>query len=162
MKQEHWLIVVVGLIIFTFVLDSILPTLSIYIPTPYHYLTPEIFITYPLTSVSVFLKAAAIFITPILLLSFAGWSKLSKGIVIFVISSVLQLYALQDIVTRTGSVPLEWSIPFTVAGLALLIPALIYIIIGVIQRTNQAMGGDEANADYIVKPKEEKTKGDDN
>ena len=157
MKQEHWLIVIVGLIIFTFVLDSILPPLLVDVPTPYHFLTPEYFLTYPLTTVSIFLKATAIFITPILLLSFAGWSKLTKGIIIFVISAILQLYALQDIVTRTGSVPLEWSIPFTVAGLGLLAVSLIYMIIGVIQRTNQAMEEDKAG-DYIVKPKEEKVK----
>lgn len=154
MKQEHWLIAVVGLIIFTFVLDAILPTLTVDLATPYHYLTPETFLTYPLTTLSIFLKAAAIFITPILLLSFAGWTKLTKGIVIFMVAAVLQLYALQDIVTKTGSVPLEWSIPFTVAGLGLLGLSLIYIIIGIIKRTNQAMDGDETQADYVVKEKE--------
>ncbi len=153
MKQEHWLVVIVGLVIFTFVLDAILPKLVVDVPTPYHFLTTAYFLTYPLTSVSIFLKALAIFLTPILLLSFAGWTKLTKGISIFIVSAILQLYALQDIVTRSGLIPLEWSIPFTVAGLGLLVVSLIYIIMGVIQRTNQAMDADES--EYTVKPKEE-------
>lgn len=156
MKQEYWLGLVVGLFIFAFVIDSIVSPLQTgVLPTPYHFLNPEIFAVFPLTTASIIIKAVAILITPIFLLSFAGWAKLVKGITIFIVSGVLQLYALQDIATGTGSIPPEWAISFALGGLFLLIPALIYILIGVIEKTNVAMNGEESD-DYIVKPKEEK------
>lgn len=154
MKQEYWLGLVIGLFAFALVLDSIVnPLQPGVLPTPYHFLNPEIFAVFPLTTASIVIKATAILITPLLLLSFAGWAKLVKGITIFIASAVLQLYALQDIATNAGSIPTEWAISFALGGLLLLIPALVYIIIGVVQKTNTAMNGEESE-DYIVKPKE--------
>lgn len=153
MKQEYWLSTIVGLIIFAVVLDLIVNPLTIALPTPYHFLVPQAFMIYPLTSFSIALKAAAIILVPLLLLSFAGWSKLIKGIIIFVVSGVLQLYALQDVATGAHSIPLEWAISFTLAGILLLIPALIYFLVGVVHKTNVIMVGEESQ-DYIVKDKD--------
>ncbi len=156
MKQEYWLGLAVGLFIFAFVIDSIVSPLQAgVLPTPYHFLNPEIFAVFPLTTASIIIKSVAILITPVLLLSFAGWAKLVKGITIFIVSGVLQLYALQDIATGTRSIPPEWAISFALGGLMLLIPALIYLIIGAIQKTNVAMNGEDSE-DYIVKPKDSK------
>jgi hypothetical protein len=149
MKQEYWFAAVFGLIIFAIVLDAIVNPLTTSLPSPYHYFTPEIFSVYPLTTVSIILKAAAIFIIPILLLSFAGWSKTIKGIIVFVVSGVLQLYSLQDLVSGAHAVPVEWALSFTLSGMLLIIPAAVYIIMGVVQKAT----GEESQ-DYIVKEEE--------
>lgn len=154
MRQEYWLATVVGLFIFAFVLDSIVnPLQTGVLPTPYHFLQPEIFAVFPLTTVSIIIKASVILITPLLLLSFASWNKLIKGITIFITSGVLQLYALQDVATKSNSIPTEWAVSLTLGGLFLLIPALVYILIGTFQKGNVALSGDD-NEDYVVKKEE--------
>lgn len=154
MRQEYWLATVVGLFIFAFVLDSIVnPLQTGVLPTPYHFLQPEIFAVFPLTTVSIIIKASVILITPLLLLSFASWNKLIKGITIFITSGVLQLYALQDVATKSNSIPTEWAVSLTLGGLFLLIPALVYILIGAFQKGNVALSGDD-NEDYVVKKEE--------
>lgn len=162
MKQEHWLVAIIGLVIFAFIIDIIVPSITVNLITPYHYFIPENFITLPLTSTGIVIRALAIFIAPILFLSFTEWSGQIKGVILFVVSGLLQLYAIQDIVSGANVVPLGWSLSFALAGLALIIPALLYIMLGLIGKTNKvitepepATGIDDDDEDYIVKDKPE-------
>lgn len=135
MKQEFWLATIIGLVVFAYVLDLIVNPLTVVLPTPYHFFTSGALTNYPFTTVSIIIKAIAIFITPLLALSFSGISKLIKGIIVFIAAGLLQLYALQDVATETHTVPLEWSLSFTLAGVALLIPSVIFLIWGLLQKT---------------------------
>lgn len=130
MKHEFFIIVIVGLLVIAYVLDAVVNPLPIALSTPYEYFLTSIATTYIFTTTSIVLKAIAIFVSLILFLSFTGMSKLVKGAIILVFSGLLQLYALQDIVTRAGVVPVEWSLSFTLAGATLLIPAILYILLG--------------------------------
>jgi hypothetical protein len=144
MKQEHWLAVVVGFIIFAYILDSLTNPLRILLPTPYHYFTLSMLSLYPFTATSILLKAFAILISSLLVLSFTGFSKLVKGIALLVVSGLLQLYSLQDVATRSYLVPLEWSLSFTLSGIFLLLPTIIFIVLGILEKIHKAVVyGDE-------------------
>lgn len=52
--------------------------------------------------------------------------------ILLVISGLLQLYALQDVASRSYVVPLEWSLAFTLAGVLLLLPTLLYFLAGLV------------------------------
>jgi len=144
MKQEYWLALIIGLIIFAYVLDFVVNPLQITLVTPYHYFISESLSIYPFTTTSIVIKAIALFITPLLLLSFAGFSKLIKGIIVFIFAGLLQLYALQDVATGSLTVPLEWSLAFTLAGVLLIIPSIIYVLWGMIQKAG-SVGVDSAD-----------------
>lgn len=137
MKLEHWFVVVIGLVIFAYVLDSITNPLTLGLPTPYHFLVPETFKLYPFTTLSILIKAAALVIAPIVILALFEIKKYTKGILIFVLSALYQLYAIQDVATGAGAIPLEWSISLVVAGLILICVAIFYLFFGIGGKVNK-------------------------
>lgn len=138
MKKEYPLIFAVGFIVLAYILDAVTKPLSLSLTTPYHYFTPSIISLYPFTTVSIVLKAIALIITPPLLLSRFGLRKLTTGIILFILSVLVQLYALQDIVSRSYAVPLEWSLALALAGAVLLIPTLFFILLGLFEKPKTA------------------------
>lgn len=138
MKQEHWLAVVIGLLIFAYVLDGVVNPLTLGLPTPYHFFIPEILVTYPFTVTSILIKSSALYITPLLLLSFTGFNKTLKGIALLIISGLFQLYALQDVASGAHAIPLEWALSLTFTGVILLFTSIIYIIMGFLQKASNA------------------------
>lgn len=132
MKKEYLLILAVGMVILAYVLDAVVNPLTLRLATPYHYFTPEIISQYPFTTVSIVLKALAVFIVPVITLASLGLHRIAKSVTLLVISGLLQLYALQDIATRAYVVPLEWSLGFTLTGFLLLLPAVLYFLTGLV------------------------------
>lgn len=141
MKQEYWLATIIGLLVFAYVLDSVVNPLTIGLPTPYHFFTPEAFTTYPFTTTSIVIKSIALFIAPILLLSFTEFPKHVKGIALLIISGLFQLYALQDVATGAHAVPLEWSLSLTLSGMVLLLPTIFFLIGGFVAKADRAITG---------------------
>lgn len=134
MKQEHFLILIVGLLIITYVLDAVVNPLPLVLVTPYHYFTPEIMFTYPFTTTSIVLKAVVVFISPLLVFSFLEFKKITKGIIFLVLSGLIQLYSLQSVLTNSKIIPLEWALSLTLAGMILVLFAVIYIVTGLLQK----------------------------
>ncbi len=132
MKKEYIVIFSVGLIILAYVLDAIVNplALSTVLPTPYHYFTKDIITTYAFTFTSVFLKALAIFLSLPTILAALDLKPTLKGIILLICSGLLQLYAVQDVATKAQVVPIEWSLAFTLSGVFLLFPALLFMLIG--------------------------------
>jgi len=132
MKKEYLLILAVGMVILAYVLDAVVNPLTLRLASPYHYFTPETISQYPFTTVSIVLKALAVFIIPVITLASLELKRMAKSGILLVISGLLQLYALQDIATRAFVVPLEWSLGFTLAGVLLLLPTILYFLTGLI------------------------------
>ena len=49
----------------------------------------------------------------------------------------MQLYAIQEVATGAKVAPLEWSLSLAVAGLALLLPTVLFFIKGMVGAMNQ-------------------------
>jgi len=139
MKREHFLILIVGLFILTYVLDAIANPLTITLATPYNYFTPETMLLYAFTTTSIVLKSVALFIAPLLLLSLMESRKVTKGLILLVLSGLVQLYSLQRVLTNSQSIPLEWALSLTLTGMALLIPAVFFIIVGLTQNVHKKL-----------------------
>lgn len=137
MKLEHWFVVVIGLVIFAYVLDSVVNPLTMDLPTPYHFLTPDTFMLYPFTTVSILVKAVALVIAPIITLALFGMRKHTKAIILFVVSALYQLYAIQDVATNANAIPVEWSISLATAGIILIFTSLIYLFLGMGDKVNR-------------------------
>lgn len=145
MKQEHFLILVVGLLILTYVLDAVVNPLPVALITPYHYFNPEIMFTYPFTTTSIILKALALIIASILILSFLGFKKITNGAILLVLAGLMQLYSLQSVVSNSQIIPLEWSISITLAGVVLLFISLFYLITGIVGKFTEDPYSPEEN-----------------
>ncbi len=145
MKKEYLIFVVLGLIIFGSVLDSISGPVALSIRNPFLFLGGEVLSIYPLTAVSVAAKVLAIIIVAPLALSLIGRQYILKSIVLFVFAAILVLYAIQQFATGLTITPVQWTLSFAFAGIGLLIPSLLYLLIGLLRGTKKVLGdeGDE-------------------
>jgi|GEM_PF-2075537 len=130
MKKEYSLIFIVGLFILAYVLDAVVNPLTVDLATPYSYLNPEYFTKFPFTTASIVIKSLGLFLIPVWLFGFFEGHHMGKGAVALVLAGLMQLYALQEVATGAKLVPLEWSLSLSIAGAALLIPSVLYLIRG--------------------------------
>jgi hypothetical protein len=136
-SKEYVLLIIVGLFILTYLLDSVTKPLTITPATPYHYLQPDIMGMFPFSTTSLFIKSIALYLTPVWLMSFISGHYIGKGSFLLVLASLMQLYALQDVVTKAAVIPLEWSLALAVAGMVLLVQALFFFIKGIFVHLRQ-------------------------
>ncbi|MDD5416194.1 MAG: hypothetical protein PHE48_04295 [Candidatus Daviesbacteria bacterium] len=139
MKQEYILVIIIGLLIFAYVLDAVVNPLKLRLATPYHFFDPDILSKYTFTTTSIIIKSIALIMAPLWFLSFLHLSKLTKGAILFVLAALIQLYALQDVASNSRVIPLEWSISLALTGAILLIPAIIYILIGFTKKAHKSL-----------------------
>ena len=142
MKQEYILILIIGLLILTYVLDAVVNPLPLKLTTPYNYFTYEIMFQYAFTTTSIVLKTIALVLTSFWILSFTGFNKVIKGASLLVLSGLMQLYSLQDVVSKANILPLEWSLAFTLTGMVLLIPAVLLLIFGLLGKAKKKITED--------------------
>lgn len=123
--------IIIGMFLLSYLLDALVPPLNLKLATPFHYLlNPDILSKYAFTTASISIRALAIFLTPLLVMSFWNNNSTAKGAILLVAVPLMELYALQDIATRAQVVPLEWSLSISLGGLALLLPMVLYFIRG--------------------------------
>ena len=139
MKHEYILVIIVGPLIFAYVLDAVVNPLNLRLATPYHFFDPNILSKYTFTTTSIIIKSIALIMAPLWFLSFLSLNKLTKGAILLVLAALIQLYALQDVASNSKVIPLEWSISLALTGAILLIPSILYIIIGLTQKAHKSL-----------------------
>lgn len=142
MKKEYTLVFIAGLFILAYVLDAVVNPLTVDLATPYHYLDPQYLAQFPFTTASIVIKALGLFLAPLWLLSFMNGKHMARGAILLVLAGLMQLYALQEVTTGAALVPLEWSLSLSVAGVALLLPAILNLIRGGISSMAQSITGE--------------------
>lgn len=157
LPKEYVLIFIVGLFLLAYLLDAVVNPLDLKLNTPYQYLQPEIMGQYPFTTISIFVKGLALFIVPLFVMSFVNKNYIAKSGVLLVLGSLVQLYALQDVVTHAEVIPLEWSLSLSLAGLSLLLPAIFFFIQGIFFSLKQNLSGEKMEAALEEARKEEET-----
>lgn len=141
MKKEYWLVFAVGLFLLAYVLDAVVDPLGGDLATPYQFLIPSNFSKYPFTMASIVIKSLGVFIIPLLLFSFFENHESAKGALLLVLIALLQLYAIQEVATGAGLVPVEWAISLAVGGIALFIPMVIYFLRGMVFSAHKKLAG---------------------
>jgi hypothetical protein len=129
--KEYVLAAIGGLFLLAYVLQSGVKPLNLNLASPYQFINPGYFKLYPFTGAIIFIRSLALFISPLWILSWFGPAHTTKAVTLLIISGLMQLYALQQV--AGGGAPmvsLEWSLSFTVAGLALLLPTAIFFLKG--------------------------------
>jgi hypothetical protein len=130
MKREYWAGAVLGLFLLAYVLEAVANPLALDLSSPYAFAQNGLYTRYPFSTAIVVIRALAIFITPLLLTSLFKGAYFAKAVSLLILSGLIQLYAIQAIVTGILTVPLEWALSLTLAGILLLIPVLYYFFKG--------------------------------
>jgi len=156
--KEYSLLFIIGLFILAYVLDLVVDPMVVQLKNPYLYFQSETMMVLPFSSLSIFIKALAIFLMPLWLLSFIDSNSFFKPAILLIVSVLLQLYAVQDITAKSRMIPMEWSISMAAAGLALMVPTIYFFFKAVVvalhkNLTNAKM--DEALKQAQDNPKSE-------
>lgn len=139
MKKEYLLILVTGLFLLSYVLEAVVNPLKLSLATPYDILNIKILSRYPFTTTDIAIKSLALFLSPLLLISYIPNHHFAKGIGMLILSGLVQLYAIQDIASKAAVLPLEWSLSLNLAALGLLLPALLHLLLGLAKKTKQKL-----------------------
>lgn len=144
MKKEYIAAAVVFLFILSYVFDSIAGPVSILLKSPFEYLSGDLLSRYPFTTVSIVIKTIALFATILLVFSFFKKKLLLKGLILFFIAAMFELYTIQQLATGSNLIPIQWTITLTATGLLLIIPTVVYILLGVFYLViDKTFKGDE-------------------
>lgn len=126
--REYSLLIIIGLFILAYLLDLVVNPLDLSLPTPYHFFQPTLMASFPFSTFSVLIKAVAIFLTPLWLLSFFTYEGFAKPSILLVLAGLMQLYAIQDVATKAEVIPLEWALSLAASGFLLFIPTIFLFI----------------------------------
>lgn len=135
LPKEQVFIAIVGLFLLSYLLENIVTPLQTQLPTPYSFLNPAVFSKYPFTAVVVVIRAISLFITPLFFLSFIEKKYFAKVITLLIVGSLAQLYSLQQLISGTTMIPLEWAISLSIAGALLIIPLVFFTLQGLFHFT---------------------------
>lgn len=151
--KEYIFLTICGLFLLAYVLEAVVDPLNIELPSPYNFLTPEYFLKYPFTSAVVGIRGIALLLIPLFLYSYFSKGYFPKAIASLIIGGLMQLYSLQEIATGTTLAPLEWSISLSLAGIAILVPMIYYLILGFAQTMKEKINA--IGSDYYIEETEE-------
>lgn len=146
MKKEYLFITIMVGLLLAYLLEATVDPLSLKLATPYEYLNLKYASQFPFTAATIIIRSIAIFSIPLLFTSFFQGAYIGKAIFLVIFSALEQLYSLQEIVTGTTLLPLEWSLSLTMSGLVLLLPITTYILQGIFYKTKSTF---EAKIDEL-------------
>lgn len=139
MKKEYTFVAIIGMFLLSYLLDAVVDPLKLNLTTPYAYLTAQHYQKFPFTTTSIFIRAIAICLTPIWFSWLIEKNYYPKSVSLLVISVLIQLYAVQDVVSGAHVVPLEWAVSLSLGGAALLLPAALLFIRGLAAAAHESM-----------------------
>lgn len=142
--KEQVFITIIGLFLLSYLLEAIVDPLNINLATPYAFLSPLYFTKYPFTTATIAIRGLSLFLAPVFILSFFSRGYFAKVGVLLVVGALAQLYSLQEVASGTTLIPLEWSLSLSVAGMALILPILIYIIKGLFLSAKDKFAPEES------------------
>jgi hypothetical protein len=139
MKKDYIWFTIIGLLVFSFVLDRISGPIALNVRNPYLFINSFTLGTYPLTAVSVAAKAVALAAVLIMCLSYIVKVPYVKASLLFVLGGLAQLYAIQQLATRGQVTPTEWTLGIAFAGICLVPFVFIYILEGIFTAAHHAI-----------------------
>ncbi|MFS8159223.1 MAG: hypothetical protein ACMG6E_03245 [Candidatus Roizmanbacteria bacterium] len=143
MKIEYIITTVVGLFIFGYVLDLVSGPFFLPLTSPFTFLQAVHLTTYPFTAISIAAKTIAIFITCVLIIQKSSGQRYFLASTLFFISAaLLELYAIQQIATQRLLISLQWTLAFSYSAIAILVPCLIYLLLGVFKTVHRNLTAD--------------------
>lgn len=137
--KEKVFIAIIGLLLLSYAIEAIVKPLRIQLTSPYAFLNPVYLSQYPLTAALVVIRGISLFLIPTLILSFIKGKHFSKVIFLLIVCSLSQLLSIQEIITDTTLVPLEWALSISFAGALLILPMITITLNGLFVTTKSKL-----------------------
>lgn len=128
--KEYLFIFIIGLFLISYVLEATVNPLTVRLATPYEFLSRTYLSQFPFSTAVIVIRSLGIFLIPVLLFSFFNGAHFPKAGILLITSALFQLYAMQEVVSGTTLLPLEWSLALAFGGLALLVPMFFHLLAG--------------------------------
>jgi len=132
MKKDYFLISAIVFIALAYVIDLISGKIDFPVSSHFAFLSSPYLSRYPLTSLGIFIRSVGVFMLVWLLMSLITGLYFQKAIALFVVIILSNLYSIQQLSTGMKITPLQWTISIGLSGTLLLLPALIYLIKGLV------------------------------
>jgi len=133
--KEKVFILIISLFFLSYLLETIVKPLKVQLPSPYAFLSPTYFFQYPFTAALVVIRGISLFLIVPFLLSFINGRYFVKVILLLVIGVLAQLLSIQEILSDTTLVPLEWALSISIAGGLLVFPIITTTLKGLFVTT---------------------------
>lgn len=147
MKKEYLLIFSASLLILAYVIDFISGPVSLTIKNPFIFLQSAVISKFPLTAVGVFARATGIFVGVILIWSSFNKLYLVKSLGTFFLAVLFNLFAIQQVATGTRTVTIQWILSLAYAGVLLILPSIIYLILNFVKKIPLSVNQEEVKND---------------
>ncbi|WKZ25580.1 MAG: hypothetical protein QY322_04345 [bacterium] len=131
MKKEVVFVITLGLFIVAYALDYFAGSLNLVVTSPLFFLRESYFKLYPMTFVAVVIRSVAIMLSVTLILSIMERQYLKKALISLVLGFVAEIYAFQILATSSTVTPVLWTLAISYAGVLLLIPIIVYILLAI-------------------------------
>ena len=95
MKKEYLAAIILGLFLLAYIFDTIAGPVSFVLKSPFEFLQGDLLSRYPFTTVSIVIKTIALFSSILLVFSMFEKKQLTKGLVMFFIAAMFELYSIQ-------------------------------------------------------------------
>lgn len=145
MKKEYLLAITVGFFILAQVLDYLAGPVYFSLSSPYQFLNHLYLNQYPLTAVAIGLRSLAIFFSTILLFSLFEKGYWVKALILFIVASLAQLYAIQQIKTGVHTTSLQLTLSIAYGTIFYLLLIIINIILGIVNAAKNKINSLEDN-----------------
>ncbi len=132
MKKEYLLVFILSLFILAYVIDYISGPVALPVKNPYAVLDPVIVSKFPLTSLGIIARSLGLVIATFFLFSLVENLYTAKALLIFFISVLFELYAIQQVSTGSRTTTIQWTISLALSGLLLLPSIPVYFLKGLI------------------------------
>jgi len=150
MNKEYLVVGGLALIILASVLDSLAGPVSLVVGrNPFSFLSPDYLSTYPFTAVAIGVRALGLVVLVMTAISTIERQYSLKAVGVLVLGVLAELYSVQQLATGLRTTPINWTLAFAYAGLALAPAVLIYLLRGAFSGVSSKVSGapEEKNED---------------
>lgn len=149
LPKQQVFVMIIGFFLLSLLLQRIVKPITFQLSSPYAFLNPVYATQYPFTAVVVIIRAISMALTPLFLLSFIPGKYFFKLVTLICICVLSQLLSIQEIISDTTIIPLEWALSLSIAGALLIPPIILYFLKGFYHSAKSKFHHPKAPIKYI-------------
>jgi hypothetical protein len=131
MKKEVVLVITACLFLLSYVLDFLAGNVGLSITHPVQLTNFTFFAPYPMTSFAIAVRSIALMLSATLLLSIIDYQYFKKTAISLFLGFLAFIYGYQQLINGGNFTPLLWTIAITYAGVLMLLPSIVYLLLGI-------------------------------
>lgn len=162
--KEVWLVVAIIGFLLSWLIDRLGGPVSIVVGNPIAFLRSSTLLnTYPFTAAAMLIRAFAIAVSVMLVISLLERRYFAKAVIILFGGILAEFYAIQQLTTGARLTTIQWTLAIAYASLALALGVIAMVLKGIwatfnnneVTSTQEPTGQGEEESSILEPPKEE-------